>query len=86
MPRSVSSIRVDRADEGVAQVVDFGRRAKLLVGEQRRIVAGLVGADAALQPAQRADQQAVDQPPADQRGDRPHQHRQQDQQQALDAW
>ena len=71
---------LDRATEGIAKVVDFGRGAKAFGDRQRTILAGLIGGYHRLQSPQRPDQQAMHHPPADDRRRDPHQQRQEDQQ------
>jgi len=70
----------DRPPEGLAKLADFVGGSKAIGDRQRAVVLGAISDDHALQPAQRADQQAVDHPPADQRGRDPHQERQEQEQ------
>ena len=69
---------VDRAREGIAQLADFASRAELIARHELVLGAGLIEVDASLERAQRPKQQAIDDPPADQRGERPHDDGEQD--------
>jgi hypothetical protein len=60
--------------ERLAEGFDLLRRG-LKRGQIEAAIARLVGGDHLLDPAQRAEQQPLDQDPADQRGPEPHQHR-----------